>query len=165
MAKSSALPISTPKAQKLGKNMQFTVNLIKQNYFKKVTELLQREAEAIAKVAERLQPDQVEQAVDILLGCKGKIVLSGVGKSGIVARKIAATLTSIGTVAVYLHPADALHGDLGIVTKNDVVILLSNSGETDELLAMLPCLKQRQVPILALVGNTRSTLAHSANVV
>lgn len=130
-----------------------------------VVELLKLEAEAITKAANRLQSEQVEKAVEILVNCRGKVVLAGVGKSGIVARKIAATLTSTGTLAVYLHPADALHGDLGIVTSDDVAMVLSNSGETDELVVMLPHLKARQVPIIALVGNLRSTLARNADVV
>ena len=144
--------------------MQITVNSTKPTYFSQVTELLQLEAEAIAKVAQRLQPEQVERAVELLAACQGKVVLAGVGKSGIVARKIAATLTSIGTVAIFLHPGDALHGDLGVITHKDIAIVLSNSGETDELIAMLPCLKQRQVSIIALVGNLNSTLAESADV-
>lgn len=137
----------------------------KKTYVSQVTELLQLEADAITKAAGRLQPEQVERAVELLANCQGKVVLAGVGKSGIVARKIAATLTSTGTLAVYLHPADALHGDLGILTEEDVVIVLSNSGETDELVTILPHLKSRQVPIIALVGNLRSTLARNANVV
>ncbi len=134
-------------------------------YVLQVVELLKLEAEAITKAANRLQSEQVEKAVEILANCRGKVVLAGVGKSGIVARKIAATLTSTGTLAVYLHPADALHGDLGIVTSDDVAMVLSNSGETDELVVMLPHLKARQVPIIALVGNLRSTLARNADVV
>ncbi len=145
--------------------MQSTIKPTSQTYFSQVTALLQLEAEAIAKAAQQLQPDQVERAVKLLATCRGKVVLAGVGKSGIVARKIAATLMSIGIVAVYLHPGDALHGDLGVVTAADVAVLLSNSGETDELIAMLPCLRQRKVPIIALVGSLRSTLAHSAEVV
>lgn len=136
-----------------------------QTYFSQVTELLRLEANAVMKAAERLQSDAVERAVRLLANCQGKVVLAGVGKSGIVARKIAATLTSTGTLAVYLHPADALHGDLGIVTVEDVAIVLSNSGETDELVAMLPHLKSRRVPLIALVGNSRSTLARNADVV
>lgn len=135
------------------------------SYVLEIVELLKLEAEAITKAANRLQSDQVEKAVKILTNCQGKVVLAGVGKSGIVARKIAATLTSTGTLAVYLHPADALHGDLGIVTAADVAVVLSNSGETDELVAMLPYLKCRQVPIIALVGNLCSTLARNADAV
>jgi arabinose-5-phosphate isomerase len=128
-----------------------------------VLDLLKLEANAIMQTAQRLHPQQVQQAVDFLAGCAGKVILTGVGKSGIVGRKIAATLTSTGTHAVYLHPADALHGDLGIVTSQDVAIALSNSGETDELLAILPYFKQRQVPIIAIVGNPNSTLSRAAD--
>jgi arabinose-5-phosphate isomerase len=130
-----------------------------------VASLLRLESEAIARAAARLQADQVERAVDLLAGCRGKIVLIGVGKSGIIAQKIAATLTSTGSAAIYLHPSDAAHGGLGIVTPGDVVIALSNSGETDEVIAMLPHLKRRRVPIVAVVGNLRSTLARRADVV
>lgn len=127
--------------------------------------LLKLEANAISTAADRLELDQLEKALNLLTECPGKVVLTGVGKSGIVAHKIAATLTSIGTVAICLHPCDALHGDLGIVTASDIVILLSNSGETDELVQMLPHLKRRQVPMIAIVGNLQSTLAHQADVV
>lgn len=135
------------------------------SYFAQVKELLQLEAQAIAQVSENLDPDQVQQAIELLKTCQGKVVLSGIGKSGIVARKIAATLSSIGTASVFLHPVEALHGDLGIVNAQDIVIALSNSGETDELLAMLPSLKQRNVPLIALVGNINSTLARRADVI
>ena len=131
-------------------------------YFSQVVALLRMEAEAIAATAGRLMREPVERAIELLLACRGKVVVVGVGKSGNIAEKIAATLTSTGTAAVYLHPSDALHGGLGIVNAEDVVLALSNSGETDEVLTMLPYLKNRQVPIIALVGNLRSTLARSA---
>ena len=146
--------------------MQSTIHSIRPtSYFSQVSNLLQLEANAITKVAQQLHPDQVEQAIELMMGCQGKIILSGVGKSGIVARKIAATLNSIGIVAIFLHPSEALHGDLGIVLPTDVALLLSNSGETDELLAILPSLQQRQIPLIALVGNVKSTLASKANVI
>lgn len=128
-------------------------------------ELLRHEAAAINNTAQRLQPEQVKRAVDLLVGCAGKVVLTGIGKSGFIARKIAATLTSTGTRAVFLHASDALHGDLGILDKSDVVLLVSNSGETDEVIAMLPYLKHRTVPLIAIVGNLSSTLASNADVV
>jgi arabinose-5-phosphate isomerase len=127
--------------------------------------LLKLEANAINTAADRLQLDQLEKALNLLAECPGKVVLTGVGKSGIVAHKIAATLNSIGTVAICLHPCDALHGDLGMITGSDIVILLSNSGETDELVQILPHLKSRQVPIIAILGNLKSTLAYQADVV
>ena len=134
-------------------------------HFTEVQALLQLESAAIAETANRLEPEQVEKSVAILGGCQGKVVVVGVGKSGIIAQKIAATMTSTGTSALYLHPSDALHGGLGIVQTSDVVIVLSNSGETDELVAMLPYLKNREVPIIAIVGNTESTLARRADAV
>lgn len=133
--------------------------------FLKVTEFLKLGSEAIAKTAVKINPQQVALAIELLSGCQGKVILAGVGKSGLIGRKIAATLTSTGTAAFYLHPADALHGDLGIVCPNDVAVILSNSGETDELVAILPHFKHRQIPIIAILGNLNSTLARNADVV
>jgi arabinose-5-phosphate isomerase len=127
-------------------------------------DLLKHEAEAINRAADRLGPDEVERAVALLIECRGKVIVSGVGKSGFVARKIAATLTSTGTPAVFLHPSDALHGDVGIVSPGDVVLILSNSGETDEIVAMLPYVRHRGVPLIAIVGDLDSTLARGAAV-
>ncbi len=135
------------------------------NHFSQVVDLMLMEAEAIRATASRLKRKQVKRALELLYDCRGKVLVVGVGKSGHIAEKIAATLTSTGTAAVYLHPSDALHGGLGIVNPGDVVIALSNSGETDEVLTMLPYLKHRQVPIIAIVGNLRSTLARTAEVV
>lgn len=135
------------------------------NHFSKVVDLMLMEAEAIRVTASRLKRSQVKRAIELLHDCRGKVVMVGVGKSGNIAEKIAATLTSTGTAAVYLHPSDALHGGLGILTGDDVVVALSNSGETDEIITMLPYLKHRQVPIIAIVGNLRSTLARTSEVV
>ena len=135
------------------------------NYFAEVQGFLRLESEAIAQTARRLQRDEIERVVQLLVACKGKIVLLGVGKSGIIAQKIAATMTSTGTGALYLHPSDALHGGIGIINAEDAVMILSNSGETDEIIEMLPYLKRRQVPIIALVGNLNSTLARRADAV
>ena len=129
---------------------------------------LQEEAAAIAAAAGRLSSEQAEAALDLLLGCRtrrAKLVVTGVGKSGIVARKIAATFSSIGLTAVFLNPTDALHGDLGIVAADDVALLLSNSGETEELLAILPHLKRRGTGRIALVGRIDSALARGCDVV
>ena len=134
-------------------------------HLSEVQNLLRIESDAIAQTATRLDPASVERVVDLLAECQGKVVIVGVGKSGIIGQKIAATMTSAGTAALYLHPSDALHGGLGIVQSNDVVIMLSNSGETDEIVAMLPYLKNRQVAIVAIVGNINSTLARRADVV
>ena len=134
-----------------------------QDHLADIQQLLRIESDAIAHTATRLDGDQVERVVDLLINCKGKVVIFGVGKSGIIGQKIAATMTSAGTAALYLHPSDALHGGLGIVQPDDVVIVLSNSGETDEIVAMLPYLKNRSVPIVAIVGNLNSTLARRAD--
>jgi arabinose-5-phosphate isomerase len=134
-------------------------------YFAEVVQLLHLESEAIARTASRLDASQIDAVIRLLSGCRGKVVVLGVGKSGIIAQKIAATMTSTGTAALHLHPSDALHGGLGIVNSEDVVMILSNSGETDELVEMLPYLKQRDVPIIAIVGNLRSTIAEKANAV
>lgn len=134
-------------------------------YHTQVAQILRTEADAITATAERLSSAEVERAIELLLVCCGKIVLCGVGKSGIIAEKIAATMTSTGTPALCLRPTDALHGGLGIITSDDVVIILSNSGETEELVQMLPALSARRVAIIAILGNTRSTLARAANVV
>jgi arabinose-5-phosphate isomerase len=130
-----------------------------------VVELLRVESDAIAKAAERLQTAQLDNVLSILNDCRGKVVILGVGKSGIIAQKIAATMTSSGTAAIYLHPSDALHGGLGIVTPDDVVMMLSNSGETNELIGLLPFLKRREVPLVAIVGNVNSTIGKRADAV
>lgn len=139
--------------------------MTQKDYFSQVVELLRLESEAIAQTAFRLDRDTVERAIELLASCSGKVVVVGVGKSGVIAQKIAATMTSTGTAAVFLHPSDALHGGIGIVSSKDIVITLSNSGETEDILAMLPYLRQRSVPIIAVVGNLGSTLASQADVV
>ncbi len=125
-------------------------------------DLIRLQAQALLDAADRLDPVAFAAAVDLVSGTEGRIVLSGAGTSGVIARKIAATLTSTGTAALFLHPSDALHGALGIVTGDDVAVLISNSGETDELLGLLPYLEHRKVPVIAIVGNLRSTLAGRA---
>lgn len=135
------------------------------DHFREVQNILRIESEAIAKTALRLDGEAVQRVVQLIAACKGKVVILGVGKSGIIAQKIAATMTSAGTAASYLHPSDALHGGLGIVQTDDVVMVLSNSGETDEIVSMLPYLHNRRVPIVAIVGNLNSTLARRADAV
>lgn len=131
----------------------------------RVGELLEAEADAIDKVVTQLEPEQIERALMLFAECQGKIVVIGVGKSGIIAQKIAATICSIGMVAIALHPGDALHGDLGVVQEGDVGLVLSASGESDEIIMLLPHLKRRRIPIIAIVGNLDSTLARQADVV
>ena len=104
------------------------------------------------------------RACQLMLACEGRVVVSGIGKSGHIARKIAATLASTGTPAFFVHPAEASHGDLGMITVKDVVLALSNSGETDELLTILPVVKRKGVPLIAMTGNERSSLSRLADV-
>lgn len=133
--------------------------------FEKVVELLKLEASAIELAAGRLEKSVVQKTIKILEDCSGKIIVTGVGKSGIIAQKIAQTLTSTGTVAVFVHPSDAMHGSLGVVSSGDVLIALSNSGETDEILLLLPALQKRKICIISIVGNVDSTLARQSDVV
>lgn len=135
------------------------------NNFDKVIELLRLEAAAIEHAAGKLDTESVEQAIELISSCESKVIVTGVGKSGVIAQKIAQTLTSTGTVAVFVHPSDALHGSLGVVTKGDVVIALSNSGETDEIIAILPALLLKDVSLISIVGNVDSTLARKSDVV
>jgi len=133
------------------------------------------EAEALKALADRLAGPMArafEQAVEILFGCGGRVVVTGMGKSGLVARKIAATLSSTGTPAVFLHPAEAVHGDLGMLVRGDVVLALSSSGETEEIIALLPTIKRLGLSLIAMTGDTLhvssrvklSTLAQAADV-
>jgi arabinose-5-phosphate isomerase len=122
------------------------------------------EAEAVAALVNRID-EQFEKAVEMLLKCKGRVVVTGMGKSGLIGKKIAATLASTGTPALFIHPAESIHGDLGMVTRGDTVIALSNSGETEELALMLPSLKRLGIKIIALTGNIESTLAKNSDVV
>ena len=122
---------------------------------------LKEEASAIDLCAKRISSTEVEKSLSILTECfknKGKVVITGVGKSGIVARKIAATFSSIGLMSIYLNPLDALHGDIGLVCENDITIILSNSGETQEILDMLPHLKKRGSKVIGILGSKTSTL-------
>jgi len=125
--------------------------------------VLRIEADAITRLIDRLD-ENFDMAVDLIMTCKGRVVVTGMGKSGHIANKIAATLASTGTPALFLHPAEGIHGDLGMVTKGDLVIALSNSGETDELSRMLPSLKRIGIKIIALTGNLDSTLARNSDV-
>ena len=127
-------------------------------------ETLAIEADAVRHLREGLTPTFV-QAVRAILKVKGRVVVMGMGKSGHVGRKITATLASTGTPAMFVHPAEASHGDLGMVKETDLVIAISNSGESDELAAILPVLKRQGVPLVALTGGADSTLANHADIV
>jgi arabinose-5-phosphate isomerase len=126
-------------------------------------QVLATEASAITTLAGRLGKPFVA-AVELVLNCRGRVVVSGIGKSGHVGRKLAATLASTGTPAFFVHPAEASHGDLGMITPDDVVLMLSNSGETDELLSLTPHLKREGARLIALTGNEQSSLAQAADV-
>lgn len=125
--------------------------------------VIQVEAAAIAALAEQINDDFVT-ACQLMMACKGRVVVMGMGKSGHIGGKIAATLASTGTPAFFVHPGEASHGDLGMITRQDVVLALSNSGETDEVLTILPIIKRLGVPLIALTGNPQSTLANFASV-
>jgi arabinose-5-phosphate isomerase len=126
--------------------------------------VLRVEADAILGLETKLD-ERFERAVALLHACAGRVIVTGMGKSGIIGRKIAATLASTGTPSYFLHPAEGVHGDVGMVARGDVVLALSNSGETDEVLAILPPLKRLGVPIVLLTGNPQSTLARQCEVV
>ncbi len=121
------------------------------------------EARAITNLIDRLD-HRFAQAVDLLFHCQGKVVVSGMGKSGLIGTKIAATLASTGTPAFFLHPAEGIHGDLGMLARKDLLIAISNSGETDEVLKLLPSVKRLGVPVIALTGRPQSTLAKNSDV-
>ncbi len=127
-------------------------------------EVLRLEAESISNLIEKVGPS-FSRAVEIIYESKGRVIVTGIGKSGLVGKKIAATLTSTGTPAIFLHPVEGLHGDLGIVTKDDVMLCISNSGETSELNALIFNVKDIGLSIIALTGNMNSTLAKSSEVV
>jgi arabinose-5-phosphate isomerase len=129
-------------------------------------ETLQIEADAILALKDRIISDDgsFAQAVSLLLGCSGRVVVSGMGKSGHIARKISATLASTGTPSLFVHPAEAAHGDLGMVAENDAFIAISNSGETAELLAIVPIIKRMGAKLVAMTGNDASSLALLSNV-
>ncbi len=136
----------------------------KDEIIKSASEVFDIEANSILKLKDRLGADFIK-AVDILYSSKGKVIVTGMGKSGLIGRKIASTLCSTGTPAVFLHPAESTHGDSGIITRNDVVIGISNSGETGELLNLLPLIKRFNVPLIGITGKMESTLAKRSDVV
>jgi arabinose-5-phosphate isomerase len=125
--------------------------------------VLRIEADAISELVERLD-EKFERAVEMILACNGRVVVTGLGKSGLIGRKISATLASTGTPSVFLHAAEALHGDLGILMREDVVLAISQSGETEELLALLEPIKRLGIKLVTMTGNVRSTLAGASDV-
>jgi arabinose-5-phosphate isomerase len=130
----------------------------------KYKEVLKIEAAAIRQLIKRIDDDFID-AVDLLYKCKGKVIVTGMGKPGIIARKISATLSSLGTPSIFLHPADAIHGDLGRVIEDDVIIALSSSGQTEEIIKLLSTIKKIGAKLIALTGNINSELAKNSDIV
>ena len=131
---------------------------------KQAQEVLKIEAESILTLVDKVD-ENFSRAIDMIYKSKGRVIITGIGKSGLVGKKIVATLTSTGTPALFLHPVEGLHGDLGIVTKNDVMLAISNSGETDELNMIISNTEKVGVPLIAFTGNVNSTLARLSDVV
>ena len=138
--------------------------MTKTDILKGAKAVLNIEAKAIIELMDRLD-DRFIQAVDLLCNCRGKVVVTGMGKSGIICRKIAATLSSTGTPSFFLHAGDANHGDMGMIMAGDVVLAISNSGETEEILRLIPILKRLSIKLIAMTGNHGSTLSRAADVV
>lgn len=150
-----------------GDKQQRPKAIIKMNETEKLRQLgravIETEAQAVTDLLGRID-DRFISACTIIMQCRGRIVVTGMGKSGHIANKIAATLASTGTPAFFVHPGEAGHGDLGMITSGDVVMMLSNSGETDEIITLLPVIKRLAVPLIALTGKPDSTLARVATV-
>ena len=127
-------------------------------------EVLKKEAEAILHVMEALG-DDFDRAIETIGECTGRVVLLGMGKSGLICKKIASTFSSTGTPAIFLHPADSLHGDLGMLQKGDVLLIVSNSGETEEIIKILPWIKRMDIPTIIITGDPLSTIAACGDVV
>src|SRR5207253_5843395 len=136
----------------------------KQDIVDYARDVIRTEAEAVAQVAGRLN-GAFARAAEMVLACSGRVVVTGMGKPGFIAQKISATFASTGTPSLYLHPAEALHGDLGRLVPGDLVLALSNSGETDELVRLLPSIRRLGAPIIAMTGGPRNSLADAADVV
>ena len=126
--------------------------------------VIQIEAQAVSAIADRIN-QQFETAVNTILDCKGRLIVLGIGKSGLIAQKIASTMASTGTPAHFVHPGDAFHGDLGMITKEDVVLMISNSGETHELVQIIPAIRKKEVPIIGMVGKEGSSLYNDVDII
>ena len=127
-------------------------------------EVLEIEANAIKRLENNIG-EAFDKAIDILYNCKGRVIVTGMGKSGLIGKKIAATMSSTGTPSYFLHPAESTHGDSGVITRDDVIIAISNSGETQELMNLLPLIKRFGCPMIGMTGNMNSTLAKTSEVV
>lgn len=137
----------------------------REKWLSEVGRVLREEADALVAASRRLEEEPLAKAVELLKNCRGRVVVTGMGKSGDIARKCASTLASTGTPALFLHPAEGVHGDLGMITADDVLIAFSYSGETDEILAILPAVVELNVPIIAFTGRPCSTLGKASRVV
>lgn len=126
--------------------------------------VIQIEAQAVSAIADRIN-QQFETAVNTILDCKGRLIVLGIGKSGLISQKIASTMASTGTPAHFVHPGDAFHGDLGMITKEDVVLMISNSGETHELVQIIPAIRKKEVPIIGMVGKEGSSLYNDVDII
>jgi arabinose-5-phosphate isomerase len=135
------------------------------NIYDSIREELLKEASAITSAAEALDPYQLEKAFSLLRDCQGKVVVTGIGKAGIIARKISATLASTGTTSIFLHAAEGIHGDLGMLSREDLVLAVSQSGKTPEMLAIIPFVKFIGIPLISLTGDPQSLLAKASDAV
>ena len=126
--------------------------------------VIQVEAQAVLAMADRIN-EQFENAVNTIIGCKGRLIVLGIGKSGLISQKIASTMASTGTPSQFVHSGDAFHGDLGMITKDDVTLMISNSGETHELVQIIPAIKKKMVPIIGMIGKEGSTLYNSVDII
>ncbi|OEF59087.1 KpsF/GutQ family sugar-phosphate isomerase [Enterovibrio norvegicus] len=143
----------------------YTISEHKENCVAALKETFTQQSEALSLIANHLDETEYLKAIDIVIACTGHVIVCGMGKSGHVGKKIAATLASTGTPSFFLHPAEAFHGDLGMITRDDVVVLISNSGETDEVLQLIPSLKAFGNKVIALTGNENSTMGKNADAV
>ncbi|MCS5710732.1 KpsF/GutQ family sugar-phosphate isomerase [Candidatus Berkiella aquae] len=146
--------------------LEETTTTVEQSFIEEGRRVVLTEAQAVLSLSEQIDK-RFAKACELLLQCiqnQGRIVIIGMGKSGLIGRKIAATLASTGSPSIFVHPAEASHGDMGMITSNDTVIAISNSGETEEIITILPLIKRLGVPLIAMTGNTKSTIANCANV-
>ena len=126
-------------------------------------EVIRIESEAVAVLGDRID-EKFEAVVKQIIECKGRLIVCGIGKSGLISKKIASTMSSTGTPSQFVHPSEAIHGDLGMITKEDVFMIISNSGETLELVQLIPSIKRKEIPIIGLIGKRGSTLAQESNI-
>lgn len=159
------LPQVQPFTQLLytGQNQEETNRMKNPDYISVGKRTIRMEAEAVIHLENRLD-SSFQQACELLLACNGRVIVTGMGKSGHIAKKIAATLASTGTPAFFVHPGEASHGDLGMITPQDTVLAISNSGNTNEIITLLPLIKRMGIPLVSMTGNPESTLSKAAQV-